>query len=309
MPTRTLIPCFAGTIYFNRMKAIIFGANGQDGFYLQSLLQQQEIEVVGISRNGSYIKADITNFDDVQLIVKEHQPTFIFHLAANSTTRHEAMFENHQTISTGTLNILEAVRLHSPQTKVFISGSGLQFVNCNQPIKESDPFEARDAYSVSRIQSVYAARYFRNKHGLNTYVGYFYNHDSPRRSERHVAQKIAKAVKRISLGNDERLVIGDVSTIKEWTFAADVVEAIMCLVSQDKVFEANLGSGVGYSIAEFLTECFSLIGKDWKDYVDVEKGFEAEYKQLVSDSSLIQSLGWKPKTSLKQLAQLMLQQA
>lgn len=291
------------------MKAIIFGANGQDGFYLQSLLQQQEIEVVGISRNGNYIKADITNFDDVQLIVKEHQPTFIFHLAANSTTRHEAMFENHQTISTGTLNILEAVRLYSPQTKVFISGSGLQFVNYNQPIKESDPFEARDAYSVSRIQSVYAARYFRNKHGLNTYVGYFFNHDSPRRSERHVAQKIVKAVKRISLGNNERLVIGDINTIKEWTFAADVVEAVWGLVNQDKVYEANLGSGVGYSIADFLTECFSLIGKDWKDYVDVEKGFEAEYKQLVSDSSLIQSLGWKPKTSLKQLAQLMLQQA
>lgn len=291
------------------MKAIIFGANGQDGFYLQSLLQQQEIEVIGISRSGNYVKADIASFDDVQLIVKEHQPTFIFHLAANSTTRHEAMFENHQTISTGTLNILEAVRLHSPQTKVFISGSGLQFVNCNQPIKESDPFEARDAYSVSRIQSVYAARYFRNKHGLNTYVGYFFNHDSPRRSERHVAQKIVQAVKRISLGNDERLVIGDINTTKEWTFAADVVEAIWCLVNQNKVFEANLGSGVGYSISEFLTECFSLIGKDWKDYVDVEKGFEAEYKQLVSDSSLIQSLGWKPKTSLKQLAQLMLQQA
>jgi GDPmannose 4,6-dehydratase len=291
------------------MKAIIFGANGQDGFYLQSLLQQQSIEVIGISRNGDYIKADITSFEDVQSLVKEHQPAFIFHLAANSTTRHEVMLENHQTISTGSLNILEAVRLHSPQTKVFISGSGLQFVNHNQPIKETDPFEARDAYSVSRIQSVYAARYFRTSHDIKTYVGYFFNHDSPRRSERHVAQKIAKAAKRISLGNNERLLIGDINTIKEWTFAGDVVEAIWCLVNQDNVFEANLGSGLGYSIGDFLTECFSLIGKDWKDYVDIEKGFEAEYKQLVSDSSLIQSLGWKPKTSLKQLAQLMLQQA
>ena len=291
------------------MKAIIFGANGQDGFYLQSLLQQQGVEVIGISRNGNYLKADITKFDEMQLLVKEHQPAFIFHLAANSTTRHDVMFENHQTISTGTLNILEAVRLHSPQTKVFISGSGLQFVNNDQPIKESDPFEARDAYSVSRIQSVYAARYFRNKHGIQTYVGYFFNHDSPRRSERHVAQKIVKAVKRISSGGDERLIIGDINTIKEWTFAGDVVEAFWCLVNQDKVFEANLTSGIGYSIADFLEVCFSLVGKNWKDHVDVEEGFRAEYKQLISDSSLIQSLGWKPKTSLKQLAQLMLQQA
>jgi len=291
------------------MKAIIFGINGQDGFYLQSLLQQQGIEVIGISRHRDHIKADITSFEDVQSLVKEYQPAFIFHLAANSTTRHEVMFENHQTISTGTLNILEAVRLHSPHAKVFISGSGLQFVNNNQPIKETDPFEARDAYSVSRIQSVYAARYFRSKHGIKTYVGYFFNHDSPRRSERHVAQKIARAAKQISMGRNERLLIGDINTIKEWTFASDVVEGIWCLVNQDKVFEANLGSGIGYSIANFLTECFSLIGKNWKDYVDVEKGFEAEYKQLVSDSSLIQSLGWKPKTSLKQLAQLMLEQA
>lgn len=291
------------------MKAIIFGINGQDGFYLQSLLQQQGIEVIGISRHGDHIKANITSFEDVQSLVKEYQPVFIFHLAANSTTRHEVMFENHQTISTGTLNILEAVRLHSSHTKVFISGSGLQFVNNNQPIKEADPFEARDAYSVSRIQSVYAARYFRSKHGIKTYVGYFFNHDSPRRSERHVAQKIARAAKQISMGSNERLLIGDINTIKEWTFAGDVVEGIWCLVNQDKVFEANLGSGLGYSIANFLTECFSLTGKNWKDYVDVEKGFEAEYKQLVSDSSLIQSLGWKPKTSLKQLAQLMLEQA
>lgn len=291
------------------MKAIIFGANGQDGYYLRNLLQKEGVEVIGISRTGGFLTTDISSFDEVELLIKHSQPEFVFHLAANSTTRHETMFENHQTIATGTLNILESVRLHSIQTKVFISGSGLQFVNLNRPIKETDPFEARDAYSVSRIQSVYAARYFRNVHNVKTYVGYFFNHDSPRRSERHVAQKIATAVRRIGNGSKERLAIGNISTIKEWTFAGDVVEAIWQLVQQNEVYEANLGSGLGYSIADFLEACFSLIGKEWKDYVDVEEGFKAEYEQLVSDSSLIQSLGWKPKTSLNQLAQLMMQQS
>lgn len=291
------------------MKAIIFGANGQDGYYLRNLLQKQGIEVIGISRTGGFLTTDISSFHEVELLIKHSQPEFIFHLAANSTTRHEAMFENHQTIATGTLNILESVRLHSIQTKVFISGSGLQFVNLNRPIKETDPFEARDAYSVSRIQSVYAARYFRNLHNVRAYVGYFFNHDSPRRSERHVAQKIASAVQRIGNGSEERLTIGNISTIKEWTFAGDVVEAIWQLVQQNEVYEANLGSGLGYSIADFLESCFSLIGKEWKDYVDVEEGFKAEYERLVSDSSLIHSLGWKPKTSLNQLAQLMMQQS
>jgi GDPmannose 4,6-dehydratase len=287
------------------MKAIIFGINGQDGYYLNALLQKQGIEVIGVSRNGNFLRTDISNYFEVEELVKLHRPEYIFHLAANSTTRHEAIFENHQTISTGTINILEAVRLNCSHAKVFISGSGLQFENKNKPIKETDPFEARDAYSVSRIHTVYAARYFRTQHHIKVYVGYFFNHDSPRRSERHVAKKISSAASRIASGSKERLVIGDVTTVKEWTFAGDVAEAIWCLVTQDKIFEANLGSGLGYCIADFLQECFSLIEKNWKDYVDIEAGFKAEYQQLISDSSLIHSIGWQPKTSLKQLAQLM----
>jgi GDPmannose 4,6-dehydratase len=288
------------------MKAIIFGANGQDGFYLINLLQQQNLAVIGVSRSGDFLKTDIATYMEVADLVKRHQPNFIFHLAANSTTRHDAMFENHQTISTGTLNILEAVKQFSPHTKVFISGSGLQFINQDKPIKEKDAFEAKDAYSVSRIQSVYAARYFRKQFGINTYIGYFFNHDSPRRSERHMAQKIAAGALRIAGGSNEVLEIGDINTTKEWTFAGDVVEGIWCLVNQEDVFEANLGSGLGYSIEDWLNECFGLIGKNWKDYVEIKKGFKAEYNQLVSDSSLIHSLGWKPTTSLKQLAEMMM---
>src|SRR5688572_6867701 len=139
------------------MKALIFGANGQDGFYLTQYLQQQHVEVIPVSRRGTAIQADVADGAAVQQLVGAHQPDYIFHLAANSTTRHDALFENHASISTGALNILEAVYKHSKGTKVFISGSALQFVNNGLPISENDPFEARDPYSVSRIQSVYAA--------------------------------------------------------------------------------------------------------------------------------------------------------
>ena len=155
------------------MTAIIIGANGQDGYYLSELLKVNGVTVVGVSKRGDFLRTDITKYEEVAALVKELQPSYIFHLAANSTTRHEVMFENHETICTGTLNILEAVKNYSPASKVFISGSGLQFVNNNQPIKETDPFEARDPYSISRIQSVYAARYFRRL-GLKVYVGYFF---------------------------------------------------------------------------------------------------------------------------------------
>src|SRR6476469_3659332 len=124
------------------MKAVIFGSSGQDGYYLSQLLTQQGCEVIGVSRSSETL-GDIGNFDQTSDIIKTHKPRYIFHLAANSTTRHESLFENHATIATGTLNVLESVKKFSPQSKVFISGSGLQFKNKGEPIKETDEFEAR----------------------------------------------------------------------------------------------------------------------------------------------------------------------
>jgi GDPmannose 4,6-dehydratase len=158
-------------------KAIIFGVNGQDGFYLQEQLQANACQVYGVPRSNG---VDITKFQEVERLVKDLQPHYIFHLAANSTTRHEALFENHETISTGTLNILESVKKQCPVCRVFITGSGVQFVNKGSPISEKDEFAPLSAYAVSRIHSVYAARYYRSL-GIKTYVGYLFHHESPLR--------------------------------------------------------------------------------------------------------------------------------
>jgi GDPmannose 4,6-dehydratase len=289
------------------MTALLFGANGQDGYYLSQLLTGNAINVIAVSRKESEVIGDVADHALVKKLVEQYRPDYIFHLAANSTTRHDALFENHAAISTGTLNILEAVKTISPKSKVFISGSGLQFKNTGQPIGETDPFEARDAYSVSRIQSVYAARYYRTL-GIQAYVGYFFNHDSPRRTERHVAKMIANDVKRIGLGEKESMEIGDMSVQKEWGFAGDIVKAIWTLVNQDAVFEATLGTGESWSIQDYLEACFSFIGKDWKEYVRSRPGFEAGYKRLVSDPATIHSLGWKPETTFQQLVKIMLTQ-
>ena len=287
------------------MKAIIFGANGQDGYYLSKLLKEKRVEVIGVSRNGDYLKLDISNFKDVQKLIINSQPDIIFHLAANSTTSHQALFENHNTIATGTLNILEAVKRFSPHTKVFISGSALQFVNTGVPIKETDSFAANDAYSVSRIQSVYAARYFRSL-GLKVYVGYFFNHDSPLRTERHVTKMISETAKRIAAGSKDKLKIGDMSVIKEWSYAGDIVEGIWKLVNQEKIFEANIGSGVGYSINQWIKECFALLNINVVENIIKKEGFVSSYKVLVSDNSIIKSLGYNEKIAFKELAKKML---
>ena len=287
------------------MTAIIFGANGQDGFYLHSLLEKNGLRVIAVSRKGTGVIADVADAASVNSLVATHRPAFIFHLAANSTTRHDALFENHAAISTGSLNILEAVKTINPATKVFISGSGLQFRNEGNPIKETDPFDAKDAYSVSRIHSVYAARYYRYL-GIKAYVGYFFNHDSPRRTARHITKMIADAVVRIAAGGEEMLEIGDMSVKKEWGFAGDIVEAVWTLVNQDTVFEAVLGTGHAHSIQDYIELCFSITGKDWKKYTRPKEGFKAAYNQLVSDPATILSLGWQPATSFRDLTKKML---
>lgn len=287
------------------MKAIIFGVNGQDGFYLNQLLTKLAVEVIGVStKENKWIKGDVSVRKFVSELVKTHQPHFIFHLAANSTTRHDALWDNHRAISTGSLNILEAVKKYTPACKVFLSGSGLQFKNEGLPISAAAPFVASSPYVVSRNHSVYAARYYRSL-GIEVYVGYFFNHDSPRRPQRHVAQKIisyCKSIKRQTTA----LAIGNIKVKKEWTFAGDVVEAIWTLVNQDKIFECVIGSGLAYSIEEWLAICFEAIGKDWHHHVVIKDGFIPAYTNLVSDPSVIKSLGWKPKVTIQELSKMML---
>lgn len=287
------------------MKAIIFGIGGQDGFYLKMALEKLKITVVGCSRNDGYwIKGDVKSYSFVNQFILEHQPDLIFHLAANSTTRHEALFENHETISTGTLNILESVYQNSKKTKVFITGSGVQFKNNLQPIKEDHQFEGNSAYSVSRIQSVYAARYYRSL-GINTYVGYLFHHESPFRKPHHLSKIITEYLKNLKI-DSPKLIIGDSSVKKEWAFAEDIAEGIITLVKQEQIHEACIGTGVAYSIEDWLKECFSLKGLDYREYViGLEEKFKPEYSLLVSNPETIQKLGWNPKTSFKELAVIM----
>ena len=198
------------------MKAIIFGINGQDGFYLSQQLQKQAINVIGVSRSGGkHLSGNVSDFHFVNELIQKIKPTYIFHLAANSTTRHDAILENYETITTGTLNILESVKKHSPFTKVFITGSGLQFQNTGKPISELDKFDFSNSYSLVRNQSVFATRYYRT-FGIKIYVGYLFHHESPLRGDNHVSKIIVNGAKRISAGSKEKIEIGDISVKKEF---------------------------------------------------------------------------------------------
>jgi len=288
------------------MKALIFGSNGQDGRFLAELLKKKKVVVIGIARSNSIINGNVADYELVDSIIRLHQPDYIFHFAANSSTHHNAMLDNHAAISTGTINILEAVRLHARSSKVFLSGSALQFKNEGLPIDEQTSFEANSAYAVARIHSTYAGRYYRSAFGLKVYIGYFFNHDSQLSTEKHVNQKIAATVKRISEGSNEKLEIGNSGVLKEFNYAGDMVEAVWKLVNQDRVYEAVIGSGDVHSIQEWTEYCFKKINRNWEEFLTAKEDFIPEYNILVSNPSLIKSLGWTPKTNFYQLADMMM---
>lgn len=286
--------------------AIIFGSNGQDGYYLTKKLISLGLKVICVSRSSGDIIGNVGNYDFVSGLIKNEIPDYIFHFAANSSTKHDVLFENNESISTGTINILEAVKLFSPDTKVFISGSAMQFKNNNTKIDINSKFDHSSMYSVSRIHSVYVSRYYRDKFQLKIYVGYLFNHDSPLRSENHINQKIVKTALRIKNGSNEKLEIGNLNVQKEFNFAGDIVDAIWLFVNQDSIYEIILSSGMPYSIKNWIKLCFDKCGLNWEDHVVVSETYKPEYFKLYGDSEPIRSLGWKPKYDIQELASLMI---
>ncbi len=288
------------------MKALIFGISGQDGQLLSRLLSAEQVEWLGVSRGGRGLVGDVADRDFVAQLIAVERPTHIFHFAANSVTDHDALFDNHGAISTGTINILEAARKAAPGARIFLSGSALQLKNVGLPIDETAPLHAGSAYAMARIHSLYSARYFRERFAMAIYFGYFFNHDSELRSSRHVNKRIAEAAIRIAGGSQEKLIVGDPTVRKEFNYAGDIVRAVWTLVNQDGVFEAVIGNGEAHSIQEWIDRCFASVGLNPADHVVTRGDFSPEYRVLVSNPTLLRGLGWKPQADFAGLVRIMM---
>jgi GDPmannose 4,6-dehydratase len=263
-------------------KALIIGANGQDGHYLGKILETRKYKVFKTYRTKKIgLKLDILNFKELKDFIARKKPDLIFNFAARSDTSHKAAQENARTIVIGTVNLLEACFQLRSRAKIFIAGSGLQFENRNKPIRKQDPLSCRSAYACARNATLFYSRYYRNL-GLKIYYGFLFNHESPLRNINHLTQRLWRDAIRLMRGEVKVIKIIDDSVVKEWSHAQSTCEQIYKFTASRKPGEEIIGSGAGYSINQFVLKILSIYKHRHKGRLFKRTGQKAEFKKMVS---------------------------
>ena len=178
------------------------------------------------------------------------------------------------------------------------------------PQKETTRFHPRSPYGVAKVYGHYITLNYRESYGMFTCSGILFNHESPRRGLEFVTRKISYAVARISLGKQKQLELGSLEPKRDWGFAGDYVEAMWMMLQQDNPDDFVIATGENHSVKEFINLAFKYVGiSDWKKHVksDMSEHLRpAEVDYLIGDAGKARKiLGWKPKTSFKDLVELM----
>jgi GDPmannose 4,6-dehydratase len=317
-------------------RALITGITGQDGSYLAELLLAKGYEVHGIMRRASSFNTeridhlyldphdpnsrlrlhygDLSDGTGLRRILGLVRPDEVYNLGAQSHVKvsFEAPEYTADIVASGTLRLLEAVRDHVQgsglQTRVYQAGSSEMFGGAAPPQSERTPFYPRSPYAASKVAGYWYGVNYREAYNLFVTNGILFNHESPRRGETFVTRKITRAVGRIKHGLQDRLYLGNLEAKRDWGFAGDYVEAMWMMLQHDKPEDFVVATGEAYSVREFLTEAFGLVGLNWQDHVEIDPRYfrPTEVDFLQGDSTKMRSaLGWKPRTSFKQLVRMM----
>lgn len=314
-------------------KALITGITGQDGSYLAQLLLAQDYEVHGIIRRCSTFSTgridhlyqdphingrrlflhygDIADSTNLIKLLYGIQPEEIYHLAAQSHVRVSFDIPEYtgDVTGLGTLRILEAIRQTGLKAKFYQASSSEMFGQAQEiPQRETTPFHPRSPYAAAKVYAYWATVNYRESYGMFACNGILFNHESPRRGETFVTRKITRAVARIKLGLQDKVYLGNLDAKRDWGYAKEYVEAMWLMLQRDAPDDYVIATGEAHSVREFLEEAFSYAGLDWRDHVEIDPKYRrpTEVDVLVGDASKAnRELGWKPKTTFKELVRLM----
>jgi len=309
-------------------RALITGITGQDASYLAEFLLKKGYKVFGTTRRSSTVnnerikhiqdkitilQGDLLDQGSLSAALMEAQPDEVYNLAAQSfvqTSWNQPVLTGEFT-ALGVTRLLEAIRNVNPKIKFYQASSSEMFGKVTEtPQKETTRFHPRSPYGVAKVYGHYITVNYRESYGMFAVSGILFNHESPRRGLEFVTRKISHAVARISLGKQECLELGALDPKRDWGFAGDYVEAMWLMLQQDNPDDYVISTGENHSVKEFLDLAFKTVGiSDWNKYVLSNKTSHmrpAEVDYLIGDASKAgKVLGWKPKTSFKELVEMM----
>jgi GDPmannose 4,6-dehydratase len=314
-------------------KALITGITGQDGSYLVEFLLEKGYEVYGMMRRSSSLNTnridhltglmkqpkgklkllfgDLNDASSINQIIKTVRPDEIYNLAAQSHVKvsFEVPEYTAEITALGTLRLLEAIREAHVKTRFYQASSSELFGRVEAtPQSEITPFQPVSPYAVAKLFAYWTTVNYREGYGMYACNGILFNHESERRGENFVTRKITMAVAKIKKGLQSKLYLGNLDARRDWGYAKDYVEAMWLMLQQKKADDFVIATGQTHTVRDFVKEAFGCVGLDWEEYVRIDKKYfrPLEVNHLCGDySKAKKKLGWKPKTSFKQLVHTM----
>lgn len=313
-----------------KMKALITGISGQDGAYLAKLLLEKGYEVHGAARDAqmatfynlqqigvkekiSFHSMALNDFRSVLQVLSKVKPDEIYNLAGQSSVglSFEQPVETLESISVGTLNLLEAIRFVGSSAKLYNAGSSECFGNTEgQPADEETPFRPRSPYAVAKATAFWEVANYREAYNLFACTGILFNHESPLRPERFVTKKIVKSACRIAAGSNENLHLGNISIARDWGSAQEYVEAMWLILQEEKPDDYVIATGETHTLEEFVAAIFNTLGLNWYDHVISDPSLLRPTEIMVSradPSKAARQLGWKASKRMADVARLMVE--
>ena len=325
-------------------KCLITGITGQDGSYLAELLLSKGYEVHGVVRRSSNFNTeriegiydkinlhygDVTDPINIDHIIWEVKPDEVYHLGAQSHVKVSFELPEYtgQVDALGTLRLLEAIRKHVPECRMYNAVTSEMFGKVQEiPQTEKTPFYPRSPYGVAKVYSYWICRNYRESYDLFVSNGILFNHESERRGNTFVTQKIVKGLVDIKMGRKEKLYLGNLYSKRDWGYAPEYVEGMWRILQHIEPDDFVLATNESHTIKYFIEECCKHLEMNYiwvgegideklvdpdtgQPIIEISKKYfrPAEVDLLVGDYSKAKSkLGWEPRVKCKELVSIMI---
>jgi GDPmannose 4,6-dehydratase len=311
------------------MRALIYGISGQDGAYLAKHLLDLDYEVWGASRDVALtrferlerlgvlnrihlVSASLGDFRSVLSSLAVANPDEVYNLAGQTSVSlsFEQPVETMESISTGTLNLLEAIRFMGKKSKLYNAASSECFGDIRPPgATEDTPFHPRSPYAAAKAAAYWLVSNYREAYGLFACSGILFNHESPLRGERFVTRKVISGVARILRGQSEKIKLGNIDIVRDWGWAPEYVQAMWLLMQNHTAEDIVVATGESHSLREFVEYAFQSAGLNWEEFVDYDQTLlrPTDITTSFADpAKAARILNWKAQIKMKEVVNRML---